>query len=148
VHRKWQYDLREIEDIAFRQLVIDTTQTMEEYSYYVSDEFLRLIPGTDRLWFRNESAEDGDRLRNVLQPKSHELRLAMAELYRRLYPIPEEAKQDEAEPVEAETVDEESSGAADAAGDGVRTQIINNPTIVNQYGEKNVHIEHVDNLKL
>jgi hypothetical protein len=148
VHRKWQYDLREIEAIAFRQLVIDTTQTMEEYSYYVSDEFLRLIPGTDRLWFRNESAEDGDRLRNVLQPKSHELRLAMAELYRRLYPIPEEAKQDEAEPVEAETVDEESSGAADAAGDGVRTQIINNPTIVNQYGEKNVHIEHVDNLKL
>lgn len=42
----------------------------------------------------------------------------------------------------------ESSGAADAAGDGVEAQIINNPTIVNQYGEKNVHIEHVDNLKL
>ena len=109
---------------------------------------MRLIPGTDTLWFRNESAEEGDRLRDVLQPKSHEFRLAIAELYRRLYPIPEEVKPNEPEPVEAEVVDEESSGAADTAGKDVKTQIINNPTIVNQYGEKNVHIEHVENLKL
>lgn len=148
VYRKWQYDLREIEDTAFRQLVIDTTQTLDEYSYYVSDLFLRWIPGTETLWFRNESAEEGDRLRDVLQPKSYEIRCAIAELYRRLYPIPEEAKQDEPEPVEAEVVDEESSGAADTTGKDVKTQIINNPTIVNQYGEKNVHIEHVENLKL
>lgn len=148
VYKNWQYDLREIEDNAFRQLVIDTTQTLEEYSYYVSDVFLRLIPGTDTLWFRNESAEEGDRLRDVLQPKSYELRCAIAELYRRLYPIPEEAKPDEPEPVEAEVVDEESSDAADTTGKDVKTQIINNPTIVNQYGEKNVHIEHVENLKL
>ena len=39
VYRNWQYDLREIEDDTFRQLVIDTTQTLEEYSYYVSDVF-------------------------------------------------------------------------------------------------------------
>lgn len=130
------------------QLVIDTTQTLDEYSYYVSDIFLRWIPGTETLWFRNESAEEGDRLRDVLQPKSYEIRCAIAELYRRLYPIPEEAKPDEPEPVEAEVVDEESSGAADATGKDVKTQIINNPTIVNQYGEKNVHIDHVENLKL
>lgn len=148
MYRKWQYDLREIEDTAFRQLVIDTTQTLDEYSYYVSDVFLRWIPGMETLWFRNESAEEGDRLREVLQPKSHELRLAIAELYRRLYPIPEEAKPDEPEPVEAEVVDEESSGAADTTGKDVKTQIINNPTIVNQYGEKNVHIDHVENLKI
>ena len=28
------------------------------------------------------------------------------------------------------------------------TQIVNNPTIVNQYGEKNIHIDHVDTLNL
>jgi len=28
------------------------------------------------------------------------------------------------------------------------TQIINNPTIVNQYGQKNVHIDHVESLNL
>lgn len=148
VHRKWQFDLREIEDAAFRQLVIDTTQTLDEYSYYVSDLFLRWIPGTETLWFRNESKEEGDRLSDVLQPKSYEMRCAIAELYRRLYPIPEEAKQDEPESVEAEVVDEESSGAAESMGKDVRTQIINNPTIVNQYGEKNVHIEHLDKLEL
>ena len=37
VYGTWQYDLREIDDTAFRQLVMDTTQTLDEYSYYVSD---------------------------------------------------------------------------------------------------------------
>ena len=148
VYKKWQYDLREIEDTAFRQLVIDTTQTLDEYSYYISDLFLRWIPGTVTLWFRNESAEEGDRLRDVLQPKSYEIRCAITELYRRLYPIPEETKPDEPEQVEAEVVDDESSSAAEAEGKDVRTQIINNPTIVNQYGENNVHIEHLDKLEL
>jgi len=148
VYRKWQYDLREIEDDAFRQLVIDTIQTLEKYSYYVSDVFLQLIPGTDKLCFRNGSAEEGDRLRDVLRPKSNELRLAIAELYRRLYPIKEEAKPDEPELVESEVVDEESSCAADTTDKDAKTKTINNHTTVNQYGEKNVHIDYVENLKL
>jgi hypothetical protein len=28
------------------------------------------------------------------------------------------------------------------------TQIVNNPTIVNQYGEKNIHIDRVETLNL
>lgn len=148
VNRKWQFELREIEDSPFRQLVIDTIKTLDEYSYYLSDVFLRLLPSGDALWFRNESAEEGDRLRDVFQPESYRLRCEIRDLYLRLYPIPEDAKKEEAEPVEAEVVDEESSGAAEATGKDVKTQIINNPTIVNQYGETNVHIEHVENLKL
>lgn len=147
-NRKWQFELREIEDVLFRQLVIDTIKTLDEYSYYLSDVFLRLLPGGEALWFRNESAEEGDRLRNVFHPEAKRLRYEIRDLYLRLYPIPEDAKQEETESIEAEVVDEESSGAADAEAKDVKTQIINNPTIVNQYGEKNVHIDHVENLKL
>lgn len=52
--------------------------------------------------------------------------------------------------VKAEVVDdEEPSGAADEnVQTDTRIQIVNNPTIVNQYGEKNIHIDHVDKLEL
>lgn len=58
--------------------------------------------------------------------------------------------EDDTEPIEAEVVDGgESSGAADEnVQTDAGTQIVNNPTIVNQYGEKNIHISHVDKLEL
>ncbi len=43
---------------------------------------------------------------------------------------------------------EETSGAATAEPTDTRIQIINNPTVVNQYGDKNIHIDHVDTLKI
>lgn len=67
--------------------------------------------------------------------------------------------EDKPETVTAEVVDDEQpSGAADADEEpiqaevvtdpDVKVQIINNPTIVNQNGEKNIHIEHLDVLNL
>lgn len=67
--------------------------------------------------------------------------------------------EDEPETVTAEVVDDEQpSGATDAdeepiqaevvSNPDVKVQIINNPTIVNQNGEKNIHIEHLDVLNL
>lgn len=67
--------------------------------------------------------------------------------------------EDEPVTVTAEVEDDEQpSGAADADAEpidaevisdpDVRVQIINNPTIVNQNGEKNIHIEHLDVLNL
>lgn len=47
---------------------------LSEYTYYLSDKFLRLIPGRNILWFRNESWEEGEQLRKVLQPESYRLR--------------------------------------------------------------------------
>ena len=139
VCRVWNFELRKIKDAAFRQLVIDTTKTLNEYSYYLSDKFLRLIPGTETLWFRNESREEGEQLRNVLQPESYRLRCEIARLYERLYPIPED---DEIRQTDAEVVDATASGAADKSGSIVHQ------TIVNQYGDHPVHIGHVENLKL
>ena len=67
--------------------------------------------------------------------------------------------EDEPDTVTAEVVDDEKpSGAADTDAEpidaevvsdpDVKVQIINNPTIVNQNGEKNIHIEHLDVLNL
>ena len=89
-----------------RNLVADILKTINEYTYYISDIFLRYIPGRDVLWFRNESPEEGDRLRDVLQPKSYAIRCKIAQLYQKLYPIPEDEESEDAEPIEAEIADD------------------------------------------
>ena len=54
------------------------------------------------------------------------------------------------ESFEEETSDPEIINDNTSTGSSTQnvTQIINNPTIVNQYGPKNVHIDHVDTLNL
>lgn len=84
----WKYEYREIEDSALQILVLDTIRVLEEYLYYLSDQFLRLMPNGKFLWFRNESWEEGEQLRNVLQPESYRIRCEIGELYCRLYPLP------------------------------------------------------------
>lgn len=86
----WKFEYREIEDYAFRTLVKDAMDILSEYTYYLSDQFLRLTPGRNILWFRNESWEEGEQLRKVLQPESYRLRCEIRDLYLRLYPLPEE----------------------------------------------------------
>lgn len=86
----WKFDVRKIKDNVFRKLVIDTMQVLSDYTYYLSDKFLRPIPGRNILWFRNESWEEGEQLRNILQPESYKKRCEIRDLYLRLYPIPED----------------------------------------------------------
>lgn len=86
----WKYNYREIEDYALRTLVKDTMDILGEYTYYLSDKFLRLIPDRNILWFRNESWKESEQLRNILKPESYRLRCEIRNLYLRLYPLPEE----------------------------------------------------------
>lgn len=60
-----------------------------DYTYYLSNKFLRLIPDRKVLWFRNESLEEGEQLRNVLRPETIKKRYEMRNLYLRLYPLTE-----------------------------------------------------------
>ena len=134
---KWQFSVREIENNAFRKLVLDILNTLGKYTYYISDVFLRYIPERGILWFRNESWEEGNRLREELQPKSYELRCKIARLYEKLYPIPEDADQDRSETIEAEVVDdEEPSGTTE----GKKTTVIQQQTNVIQNGENNFNL--------
>lgn len=86
----WKYDVKKIQDSCFRKIVIDAMQVLGDYTYYLSDKFLRWIPDTDILWFRNESIEEGNQLRDVLRPETIKKRTEMRDIYVRLYPIPED----------------------------------------------------------
>lgn len=114
--RHWQFEYREIEDAAFRLIVKDTMDVLGEYTYYLSDQFLRLIPERGVLWFRNESWEEGERLRNILRPETIKKRYEMRDIYLRLYPIPE---------------DEESNQ---------NTTVIQQQTNVVQNGDNNINL--------
>lgn len=136
--KKWQFSVREIENSTFRKLVLDILNQLREYTYYISEVFLRYIPGRDILWFRNESREEGNRLRNEFQPKSYELRCEIARLYEMLYSIPEDTAQDKSETIEAEVVDdEEPSGAA---AEDKKITVIQQQTNVIQNGENNFNL--------
>ena len=65
-------------------------QVFDEYSYYISDKFLRLIPERMVLWFRNESIEEGEQLRKILRSETIKKRYEMRDIYLRLYPVPED----------------------------------------------------------
>lgn len=90
--QSWKYDVRKIQDTCFRNIVINAMQVLGDYTYYLSDKFLRLIPDTDILWFRNESIEEGNQLRDVLRPETLKKRTEMRDIYVRLYPIPEDVE--------------------------------------------------------
>lgn len=86
----WKYDVRKIQDTCFRTIVIDAMKVLGDYTYYLSDKFLRWIPDTDILCFRNESIEEGDQLRDILRPETLQKRTEMRDIYVRLYPILED----------------------------------------------------------
>lgn len=92
---KWKFEVREIKDQTLRVLTNDIIKVLSEYTYYISDKFLRLLPTGKALWFRNESAEEGEQLKDVLQPESYKKRCEIRDLYLRLYPIPEDKEQRE-----------------------------------------------------
>lgn len=138
LQRKWKFDIRKVPDSENRKLMQDILQTLSDYSYYLSDEYMRVLPG-DRLIYRNESFEEGRRLRNELRPKTLELRSKMVELYKRLWPAPE---LDQPDTSTTGTNPPPTSADDEAKGDIVHQ------TVVNQYGDHPVHIDHVDNLNM
>lgn len=140
IDRTWKFDLRKIKDNELRNLVIDTLNVLDEYAYYLSEKFLRAIPGRSVLWFRNESLEEGDQLREVLRPQTVRLRQKIAKLYRKLFPISEDSFSEDPETIEAEVVDDnEPSGAADDKEDKKIT-VIQHQTNVVQNGENNINL--------
>lgn len=141
IDRNWQYDLRKIKDDGFRKLVTDIIKVLNEYTYYLSEKFLRAIPGRSVLWFRNESLEEGDQLREVLRPQTVRLRKEIAELYKKLFPIPEDSFSEDPGTIEAEVVDdEEPSGAADEDKEDKKITVIQHQTNVVQNGENNINL--------
>lgn len=123
----WKYAWREIEDPVLRKLALDIMETLNEYSVYLSDTYLRLIYDRNVLWFRNESWEEGCRLREDMQPNTKRIRQKIADLYRRLYPVPED------EMGAGENTTEQNQSAQNA-----NPVVNNNPLFIQQNGDGNV----------
>lgn len=88
--QSWKYDVQKVQDACFRKIVIDTINVLEDYTYYLSYKFLRRIPNMNILWFRNESLEEGNQLRNILRSETLKKRTEMKDIYVRIYPIPKD----------------------------------------------------------
>ena len=133
----WKYEWREIEDAGLRKLAFDIMETLNEYSVYISDVYLRWIPDTDVLWFRNESWEEGCRLREDMQPNTKRIRQKIADLYRRLYPVPED-----------DMGASDDSGNQTQATQNANAVVNNNPLFIQQNGDGNVVMPNYGNITI
>ena len=82
---KWEFDIIKVTEADKRSLMQDVISTLSKYTYYLSDKYLRPLNNGNRLIYRNQSAEEGERLKKELRPKTVELRRKMKTLYERLW---------------------------------------------------------------
>lgn len=87
---KWKFDWRDFESEKIQKIVCHTLDNLNKLLYYLSDKFMRVISSNpDYLFFRNESREEGERLRNELHPNSTHIREELAARYNELWPVNE-----------------------------------------------------------
>ena len=84
---QWNKLLYKFEDGVMRENIIQTMELFDKYGYYLSDEFTRLSEDQDFIIFRNQTVEEGNNLREILQPQMTELRYALRTQYWKLYTI-------------------------------------------------------------
>ena len=89
LQNKWEFDIRKVSEVDKRSLMQEVISTLSEFTNYLSEKYMRLLNNGDRLIFRNQSPEEGERLRNEFSPKTFELRCKLKELYKRLWPTSE-----------------------------------------------------------
>ena len=86
---RWDVKSLKTRNKVLRKLVLDTLQALNELSGFMSDKYMRIIEdahGNCSYIPRNESLEQGDRLRDELRPKTNKLRYKLRDLYRELHP--------------------------------------------------------------
>lgn len=67
-YNKWQFDWRDFESEKIQEIVCHTLNNFNEYLYYLSDKYMRLLPSNpDFLICKNQSIKEGERLREELR---------------------------------------------------------------------------------
>lgn len=141
---KWSLNVNHVSNAEKRKLIQEVLSTISQYKYYLSDKYLRVLNNGDRLIYRNNSMEEGNRLINELRPKTIELRRKMKELYEQLWPISDSVQSDSNDDNAEQKPSDDTSISEN---EGTKGSVVHQ-TIVNQYGDHPVHIDHVDNLNL
>ena len=85
---KWDIKSLKFRNNFLREIIFNTLKTLNELTIYLSDEYMRGIETSAGLQLiaRNESREEGDRLRGKLRPETMRLRYKLRDLYRELHP--------------------------------------------------------------
>lgn len=131
---KWDLDIRKVHNRNKRKLVRDVLETLNDYNYYISYEFMRATRDGGRLIFRNSSIEEGNRLRDEMQPNLLRLRRKLADLYVKLWPAPElDSDSDDNEPLDDPDSNEKTTGKKTVT-------IIRQQTNVVQNGDNNINL--------
>lgn len=89
-YNKWQFDWRDFESERIQEIVYHTLINFNEYLYYLSDKYMRPLPSNpDFLIYKNQSIEDGEKLREELRPNSIRIRKELRDRYLELWPAKE-----------------------------------------------------------
>lgn len=85
---KWDIKSLKFRNNFLREIIFNTLKTLNELTIYLSDEYMRVIETSAGLQLiaRNESREEGDRLRGKLRLETMSLRYKLRDLYRELHP--------------------------------------------------------------
>ena len=84
---KWTFPPTRIsvENSSNKGFIHEVLNTLAEYTKYLDEPYLHFLPNVDALFFRNGSLEEGERLRNELQPETERLCKKITALYDELH---------------------------------------------------------------
>ena len=82
---KWSRKKWAFSNINLENLKLDILENLEQLRYYLSDKYLRYHENSGKLIFRNQSWEEGCRLREELQPETLRIRKELCRLIEQLY---------------------------------------------------------------
>ena len=85
---KWDVKSLKFRNKFLREVIFNTLKTLNELTLYLSNVYMRVFETSAGLQLsaRNESREEGDRLRGELRPETMRLRYKLRDLYRELHP--------------------------------------------------------------
>lgn len=86
--KKWDVKSLKFRNKFLREIIFNTLKALNELTIYLSDVYMRAIEPSAGLQLiaKNESREEGDRLRGKLRPETTRLRYKLRDLYRELHP--------------------------------------------------------------
>lgn len=89
-YTRWQFDWRDFESEKIREIVYHTLKNFNEYLDYLSDQYMiPLLANPNFVIYKNQSREDGERLREVIIPNTIRIRKELRDRYLELWPAKE-----------------------------------------------------------
>lgn len=85
---KWDVKMMKFKNKELRRIIFDTIGALNDLTQYLTEEYVRVLetPRGFELIAKNQSWEQGCKLRDVLRPQTNKLRYKLRDLYRELHP--------------------------------------------------------------